>query len=231
MNRDTGSLELAHARIAARWGARPDDALWRRIETTHDLDAMLALARASSLAQWLGGIEAGTGLHATEQRLRQHWRQRVHEVATWMPTAWQPALLWCAELIELPGLQPWAHSRPLPAWVVAQAGAQGTGGPALLALWLARWRLLLPREGGRLAIEQRLLPLLEAHRRAFVALQTADGWALRRELQARLVLLLRRHAVEPLEAFAYLALCAVELERLRGEITRRAAFPLRELAA
>lgn len=231
MTRDTGSLELAHARIAARWGLRPDEALWRRIETTHDLAAVLTLARASSLGQWIGGIEAGTGLHATEQLLQQRWRQRVDEVAAWMPTAWQPSLRWCAELIELPGLQPWARGRALPAWATAGAAAEDPDGAALLARWLVRWRQLLPRDGGRAAVAQQLLPLLQAHRRAFAAPHTVDGWALRRELQARLVGLLRRHAAEPVGAFVYLALCAVELERLRGEITRRAAFPLRELAA
>lgn len=231
MTRDTGSLELAHARIAARWGARPDDALWRRIEATHDLDAMLALARASSLAQWLGGIEAGTGLHATEQRLRERWRERVAEVAAWMPAAWQPALGGCAELLDLPGLQSWARGRPLPDWASSARGLAQADGPALLTRWLSRWRQLLPRNGEREVIEQQLLPLLEAHRRAFAAPHTVDGWALRRELQGRLVGLLRRHAAEPVTAFAYLALCALELERLRGEIARRAAFPLRELAA
>lgn len=231
MNRDAGSLELAHARIAARWGARPDDALWRRIETTHDLGAVLALARASSLAWWLRGIEAGTRLHDIERLLRARWPQRARELAAWMPAAWQPPLLWCAKLIDLPGLQPWVRSGPLPAWAMMRAGQRDADGSALLALWLARWRALLPRDAGREAIEQRLLPLLETHRIAFAAPQAVDGWALRRELQARLVGLLRRHAVEPLEGFAYLALCALELERLRGEIARRAAFPLRELAA
>ena len=228
MSRDTGSLELAHARIAARWGARPDDAAWRRIEATHDLDAMLALARASALAQWLGGIEAGTGLHRTEQLLRERWRQRVDEVADWMPAAWQPALRWCAELVDLPGLQPWARRRPLPDGAGASAAADA---PALLARWRARWRQLLPRDRGLEAIEHRLVPLLEAQRRVFAAPGTVDGWALRRELQGRLVLLWRRHPAEPVEAFVHLALCAIELERLRGEITRRAAFPLLELAA
>jgi hypothetical protein len=231
MTPDTGSLELAHARIAARWGARPDDAQWRRIEATHDLEAVLALARSTSLVQWLGGIEAGTGLHAAEQVLRERWRRRVDEVAAWMPSAWQPSLRWCAELIDLPGLQPWAPRRPRPAWATPDAAADVDGGAALLARWLDRWRRWLPRHGARAAIERQLLPLLEGHRRAFAAPQTVDGWALRRELQGRLVLLLRRHAGEPVEAFAYLALCAIELERLRGEITRRAAFPSRDLTA
>jgi len=228
LSRDTGSLELAHARIAARWGARPDDAAWRRIETTHDLDAMLALARTGALAQWLGGIEARTGLQRTERLLRERWRQGVDEVAAWMPAAWQPALRWCAELVDLPGLQPWARRRPLPDWAGASAAADAV---ALLARWQARWRQLLPRDRGRAVVEHRLVPLLEAHRRAFAAPGSVDGWALRRELQGRLVLLWRRHAAEPVEAFVHLALCAIELERLRGEITRRAAFPLLELAA
>lgn len=234
MTRDTGSLELAHARIAARWGSRPDDALWRRIEATHELAAVLTLARASSLSRWLGGIDAGTGLHTIERLLRERWRQRVNEVAAWMPMPWQPALHWCAELIELPGEQPWAGD---PARSVRHAPEAGAGdkdaeeAAALLARWLARWRRLLPHDGGRETLERTLVPLLEGHRRAFAAPHTADGWALRRELQAKLVALLRRHAAEPVAAFVYLALCALELERLRGEITRRAAFPTRELAA
>jgi len=230
LTRDTGSLELAHARIAARWGSRPDDALWRRIEATHDLSAVLALARTSSLSQWLGGIDAGTGLHAVERLLRERWRQRVDEVAAWMPMPWQPALRWCAELIELPGEQPWVVDPARPARHAPDAAGDKQA-VALLARWQVRWRQLLPRDGGCETVERALVPLLEAHRRAFAAPHSVDGWALRRALQARLVLLLRRHAAEPVAAFVYLALCALELERLRGEIVRRAAFPSRELAA
>jgi hypothetical protein len=52
-----------------------------------------------------------------------------------------------------------------------------------------------------------------------------DGWPLRRTLQARLTLLFRRAMLDPAAAFAYLALTALDLERLRGELLRRAAFP------
>jgi hypothetical protein len=229
MNRDTGSLELAHARIGARWGARPDEALWRRIETTRDLDAMLALARGSALGWWLGALDAGAGLHRIERTLRERWRERIAEVAGWMPAAWQEALRWCARLIDLPALQPWAPSQALPAW--ADAGSPPADAAVLLRRWLVQWRLRLPRADGREAIERQLVPLVERHLRAFAAPGAADGWALRRALQERLVLLWRRHPAEPVGAFVYLGLSALELERLRGEITRRAAFPLREPAA
>ena len=52
-----------------------------------------------------------------------------------------------------------------------------------------------------------------------------DGWPLRRALQARLALLFRRAMLDPAAAFIFLALTALDLERLRGELLRRAAFP------
>jgi hypothetical protein len=47
---------------------------------------------------------------------------------------------------------------------------------------------------------------------------------LRRALQARLSLLLRRATLEPAAAFIHLALSALELERLRGELLVRKLF-------
>ena len=52
----------------------------------------------------------------------------------------------------------------------------------------------------------------------------------KRQLQARLILLLRRTLAEPATAFIYLALSALEFERVRGELLRRAAFPQRSPA-
>ena len=51
-----------------------------------------------------------------------------------------------------------------------------------------------------------------------------------RTLQARLAPWLRRAAAEPAAAFVHLALCALDLERLRGELLRRALFPQISLA-
>jgi len=49
MSMRVGDLDYACARIAARFGARPDAATWRRIETVRDLAAMLDAARLTVL--------------------------------------------------------------------------------------------------------------------------------------------------------------------------------------
>jgi hypothetical protein len=54
---------------------------------------------------------------------------------------------------------------------------------------------------------------------------------LRRDLEARFVACFRRHPLEPAAAFAWLGLCALDLERLRGELARRLAFPRARLVA
>ena len=246
----TGSIEYAHARIWARHGRRPDEALWRRIETTRELAAVVETARGCALACWLEGIGPAAGEHAVELALRRHWRERVAEVASWMPPAWGRAIEWCGVLVDLPAIQhlarggtpwPWMADDPRLRILIdpdssvastmhrllqaARADPQG-----LLHLWHVQGQGCLPAGAGRAGIESRLAPLLAAHAAAFAAPQAVDGWALRRTLQGRLVLLLRRTLVEPVTAFIYLALSALEFERLRGELLRRSAFPHRWVA-
>lgn len=278
-----GSLEAAHARIGARWGQRADEALWRRIETTRALPAVLHIARGSALAPWLGGIDGDATLHTIDRQLRMHWHERVTELADWMPEAWQPALCWCASGVYLPLLQRWARRQALPGWVAQDprlaglagppgwaeaaepadaatvpAGVDSTevaapsagrrvvvlpepwaslAGPALaqpdqvVGQWLAQLLRHLPAAPGRAPIVDALLPLLHQHLQDFAAPATVDGWSLRQALAARLVMLWRRHPVEPVGAFIHVALIAIEGERLRGELIRRAAFPSWSLAA
>ena len=97
--------------------------------------------------------------------------------------------------------------------------------------WLAALRQRLPPGAGQRAVLQGLLPLVEQHRHAFAHPGTVDGWALRRQLDEQLVRLWRRHPAEPVGGFIHLALTALEGERLRGELARRAAFPAGRLAA
>lgn len=251
-----GSPEYAHARIRARWGSRPDDTAWHRIEITRELAPLLELARAGSLVRWVQGLAADSGLHATEHVLRLRWREAVDEVAGWMEGDWQPAFRWCGHLADLPAVQQWARGEPMAAWISDDevlaprlkrghddpVDAPGTapGWRALVeeahrqpekvaVLWLQAWRRLLPAGPARGVIERELVRPLAAHAEAFASPSTVDGWSERRALAARLVGLLRRHPAEPLEAFVYLALMGLELERLRAEIVARAAFPKRTL--
>jgi len=93
-------------------------------------------------------------------------------------------------------------------------------------LWRDEWRRRLPaRHTDDPRLVDELAHAMSAHLAAFRDPAVRDGWPLRRTLQARLALLFRRAMLDPAAAFAYLALTALDLERLRSELLRRAAFP------
>lgn len=247
---ECGSLEYAHARLHARHGQRLDAAAWRRIEVMRDFAQLLELARGTALQPWLVGITADSDVHRVEAVLRRHWRALVDEGVAWMPAEWQPALAWCALLPELALLQHLARGGAPAAWMEhderwralcaappAARQAVLAAGPAadlagawplpqsLGAAWLDAWQRRLPRPlGDAQDMLARLVQLLIEHRRAFAEAEPSQGWLLRSALQARLTLLLRRAALEPAAVFAHLALCALDLERLRAELLRRALF-------
>lgn len=253
---ECGSLEYAQARVQARHGQRLDEATWRRIEVVREFAPLLDLARTTALRPWLVGIAADSAAQPIEAALRGHWRALVDEVAGWMPVPWQPALAWCAVLPDLAVLQHLARGGEPAAWMHDDAGwrelcaalpraraAVLREGPlaALAAAWhapqtfgqawQAEWQRRLPRPLGDAVdpLSQVLRALLD-HRSAFADAATGQGWLLRASLRARLTLLLRRAALEPAAAFIHLALCALDLERLRAELLRRVLFPRRMVA-
>ena len=73
--------------------------------------------------------------------------------------------------------------------------------------------------------------LLAEHVNAFRDPLAGDGSALRHALHARLSRLFRHATLDPAAAFIFLAISALDFERLRGEILRRVAFPRLPLAA
>jgi hypothetical protein len=246
-----GSLEYAHARLSARFGQRPDEMTWRRIEHLRELPAFLDAARASALGAWLAGIDPAGTPHGIEGVLRAHWRAEVAEVASWMPDGWQSAVRWCAVAIDLPFVQHLARGEATPSWAadddayrdLAEREAAGFGAPpaggryaalrpawaepsALAGAWRAEWQRRLPHgalaDGTQLRV---LVRVLERHVAAFRDPALRDGWPLRRALEGELVLLFRRAILDPAAVFVFVALTALDLERLRGELVRRAAFP------
>lgn len=247
---ESGSLEFALARLQARHGQRASAAAWQRMETTREFGALLDVARSSPLRPWLVGITPASTSHQIELTLRAHWRALVAEVAAWMPAAWQAPMAWCAVLADLPVLQhlarggepgAWMHDDPdyralcaVPPGERRAALAAGKFGalasawpaPALLArTWLAEWRRRLPQQpGGVHDTLDQLTAVLRQHGAEFAAAPPGPGALLRRSLQERLVLLLRRATLEPAAAFIHVALCALDLERLRGELLSRLLF-------
>jgi hypothetical protein len=87
--------------------------------------------------------------------------------------------------------------------------------------WRARWPAC--NDEARAGLE-RLAAIVRNHLAHFGALHVDDADAARIRLVADLATLLRRSAAQPAALFCYLALVALDLERLRGEIVARAAF-------
>ena len=248
---DCDSLEYAQARLQARHGQRAGEVAWQRLEMTREFAALLDAGRSSPLRAWLVGITARSTSHQIETVLRVHWRTLVAEVAGWMPALWQPALLWCAVWPDLPVLQHLSCGGDASAWMDddpdyrvlcaaapnerpkavaagkfgALAGA-GSEPHSLVRAWHAEWERRLPTPPGQAddALSQVKAAVLK-HAAAFAAAPAGQGWLLRRSLQARLSLLLRRATLEPAAAFIHVVLCALDLERLRGELLGRALFP------
>jgi hypothetical protein len=245
-----GSLEYAQARLSARFGARPDELAWRRIEHLRELPALIDSARTTAFHAWMAGIGPMSTPHEIDRHVRERWRECVGEVASWMPDDWQRAVAWCAVLTDLPVCAHLARGGAPAAWMVddaiyrdlcvcepAGSGVAPPGG-ALAPLapawaesdrigraWQREWQRRVPRGALDATLLQELVRAIAAHLAEFRNTAARDGWTLRRALAARLTLLFRRAMLDPAAAFIYLALIAQDAERLRGELVRRAALP------
>lgn len=254
---EVGSLDYALARMQSRLGRRPGEAVWTAIEHAREADALIEFARDTSLAAPLAHLGASRAIHEVEARLRAEWRAQVEELALWMPADWRAAIAWCAWLPELAWLAHWAEGRPQSEWMRAdplrralidaaeETGAIGlpAGHPAaplaaalaepeqLPHAWAAEFRRCLPAAARRSAELAPLAKLVDQYLGRSVLSAGRDALLARRHFEARLVALFRRHALEPLAAFAWLALAALDLDRLRGELALRIALPTRSFAS
>ncbi len=224
-----GDLDYALARIAARRARRAGPATWRALESLRAFAPALAAARNGALVHWLDGIDAHSDPHRIEAALRAAWRAEVAALARWLPVRWQPALAVCAGWIDLPRLRASGAvdgaDGNLARLHASLPGGHGNPDAAWQALLLARLR-----EAGALSDPAfaRLGHALAVHRERFAGLPPGNGWPLRGDLDNWLLGFLHSAPPGPATAFAWVALQALEIERLRGVLLSRAA---REAAA
>jgi hypothetical protein len=192
----------AQARLQARHGRGPDTAAWQLLEASHTAAHYVAQARSGPLAWWVEGLDEARDAHHVERHVQARWLRLVTEVAGWLPPRWAPATQWFGTLAGL------------------SLGDAARRGQQAATEWLETWRASLPRAAGDRALLQRpaelLLPRLvqpDRQRRSAVAAE-------RREL----LKLFRRHAGSAVAVFAYLALVALDVERLRGGMVVRVLF-------
>jgi hypothetical protein len=198
----------AQARLQAQHGRRPDDATWQLLEASRSAAQAIAQARSGPLAAWLQGLDERADAAAIERHLHARWQRQVDAVARWLPARWRAALQQFGRL-------------PLLA-----AADEDSDANTLLAAWQADWQRSLPADAQPLRQvlrlpAQLLLPRLAGQRGGRA---TAAAVATQQRLQR----LARRHPGSAVAVFSHLALQALELERLRGDLVVRALFNVAE---
>lgn len=241
------------ARLQARHGERLQQADWRAIEAARSIDQFIERARASPLRRFTERVDARMSSHAVERMLRDAWRTYVAEVAGWVPAPWRQAVMWTSHLPQLPIIDallngqapqwieqdpafaelaetdPQKHNAALansPLGALLALGASGSPENALPARWYMHWRSLWPRR--RLA-DNRTLRVLAATINVHVERLDRAGVQetsapYRRDLAVKLTRMFRRHSGSPAAVFCHLALVALDLERLRGDLVGRRLF-------
>jgi hypothetical protein len=242
-------MDYAQARLQARFGERPDESVWQKLEAAQGPGAALEIARAAGLRRWVAGITPQADSHTIEIALRARWRESVSEIASWMPERWQPALLWTRGLVDLPAL--WYLGRggaPLP-WMlrdpVLHAYARADRKTLDAALRQACGAFLGSASedaGGALAdnafpshIRQAWLDewrrrwprwsdaaSLDGLARLFDAAMKQPAATGRHELARKLRSLFRRSVLHPVVAFIYVAFVTLDIERLRAGLMKHA---------
>ena len=258
MNR-YAEFSYTQARLQARHGERPGEAHWTQLRGTGDLGHFLQIARNTPLRPWVIHLSPQSGIHDLEYSLRRQLRTYIGEVAHWQPAPWRPALAWCGWLVDLPALQHLMREQSSLNWMFEDPVLKGLAsenlamrkaalgesptaplyrawqrGESLPSAWQAQWRALWPTDAPRLytAALERIAAVVQAHRERFAELRPEFSDQARQELGRRLELAFRRLASQPAAAYLHLALIALDIERLRGELVRRVLFgPKREDAA
>lgn len=213
---DDGDLDYALARIAALRSRRMGDPAWRALDGLRAYGAVLAAARNGGLGRWVGGIDERAGARAIEAALATAWRGELARLMAWMPRNWRPALEACATWVDLPRRR-------------AEAARAHGLAPSVDAAWRERLLSCLRAAG---ATDDpafaRLARLLLAHQARFAAWPPGNGWPLRAELERSLLGFMHLAPTGAAAVFAWVALLALEHERLRGALASRVA---REAAA
>lgn len=239
----------AQARLQARHGARADELLWRRLAAINDFTSYLQAARRSALRPWVLGIQVTESSHSIELHLRQQFRRYVEEVARWLPARWRNSTRWLKRLPDLPALQYLMSGGAARTWMledpelrsfasenlalrveamrnsdVAPLLAGWRRGVPLAESWIEHWQRLWPVQPATGRGLDWLVRLLLHHIQTLHASGAAATETLRGDVERRLTLAFRRYSLEPAAACAHLALIALDLEKLRGELAWRLLF-------
>jgi hypothetical protein len=243
------SFAHAQARVQARYGRLPAEADWRRISGIRGLGAWLEDARNGPHREWVKAFSAASTAADIEAGVRELLLVEIDAVADFVPESWRDAVRW-TQWLALAGVVEYLHrGGALPAWArqvaplgalldddgalvearAAQAGLTPLLDPAagpVPTLWADAWRQRWPHPGAAARADlDGLAVLIGEHLAAFRAGSPQRAWTRRQALRERLRFDFHGLGLSPAAPFAYLALVALDLERLRRALLDRALFP------
>lgn len=220
--RSRAEFAFAQTRLQARHGERLTDADWRALESAQSPDRYLEQARATSLRRFVARIGAGMDSHAIERALRAEARAYVDEVAAWAPVRWRPAVAWLRHAPDAPLIDGLRRGASLQSWMRADAAlAPVVGDDGVSRTTTDRmdeWRRLWPKDAAHCATLARLAETVS------IELARAAQENARPELARLFIRAIRAHPATPAALVAHIGLTFLDLERLRGGMTRRALF-------
>jgi hypothetical protein len=248
--KSAAQFAYAQARLQARHGQRPNEEVWRQLEGVGDLTNYLHVVRRSSLRQWVLGLNSSGDSHNTEQLLRSRFRSYVDEVTGWLPSDWTEPTRWIKRLPDLPALQHLLAGNTAPDWMLkdpilsefaiehrelrleafrqsdcVELAAAWQKGSSLPDAWLKHWQQLMPANALKDAGTRHMIKLYRSQLTPNTDLSAADTNHQHHQLEAHLKALFRRYSFQATAAFAHLGLIALDLEKLRSGLVRRALFP------
>jgi hypothetical protein len=244
----SSGFAYTQARLQARHGLRLDEQQWRHLESQQGLANFLHVASESGMSSWLAGLHADDAIHVLEKAFSKHFRNYVEQLAHWQPPQWRTATLWVSVLPDLPLLEHMRYTGEVPQWLsddeelgplldvsddvllqrlaltrYAPLTAAWHSATSMLESWRTHWRDCWPESSAKaLAGVETVEALIMRHRDSFQDLQTHAAAAARAQLSKQLGLQFRRFSQQPAAAFAHLGLVALDVERLRGNISTRA---------
>jgi hypothetical protein len=247
---DSAHYAYIQARLQARHGQRPDDTLWRRLQSVGDLASYIHIARKTKLRPWMLGLHATQGSHAIELSLRRQFRAYVDDISHWLPGSWGVTIRWVKRLPDLPALQQLLTTESVPVWILNDPALRAFGsenptaraeamlnsdcacllrawnrGQTLDEGWFEYWQSQWPDNTRHKAGLAYLGRMIKQHIQMLRSQSGRSSDPQRETLARHLLVAFRRYSFQPAVVYAHLALTALDLERLRGDLVRRALFP------
>lgn len=246
---EAAHFAYAQARLQSRHGARPDELLWRRLESIGELGSYLQAARNSTLRPWVMALHVTNSSHEIELSLRRQFRSYVDEVAYWLPRRWKETLRWVKRLPDLPALQHLLGGNAAPAWMLDDSALRHftteniafrtevlessdcfylvkawQQGSSLVDAWIEYWQSQWPKEARYIKGLEYLRTLLQQYTQEAPSISGISTEQHRETIVPLLNSAFRRFSFQPAAAHAHLALIALDLQKLRGDLVLRALF-------